>query len=95
MFVYGANDPWSAESFELGKGTRDSFKYVVPGANHLTGIVELDDAEQLDAGNVVRRWAGLPPFKADRRGPSSALGAVIDTALATPLDGLEPFFRRL
>lgn len=95
LFVYGENDPWSAEPFELGRGTTDSFVYTVAGGSHLASIVELDDAAQLEAANTVRRWAGLPPFKADRKAPSSALSPVQDAAFSTPLDGLEPFFRRL
>lgn len=95
MFVYGENDPWTAEPFELGRGTSDSFVYTAHGGSHLAGIVELDDAAQIEAANAVRRWAGLPPFKADRTRASSALGPVQDAAFSTPLDGLEPFLRRL
>ena len=28
LFVYGENDPWSAEKFEPGPGTRDSHWYT-------------------------------------------------------------------
>src|SRR6185503_1175478 len=31
LFVYGGNDPWGAEPFRLGPGTRDSFSYTAVG----------------------------------------------------------------
>jgi PS-10 peptidase S37 len=60
MFVYGENDPWSAEPFRLGPSTRDSFWYVVPGANHGARIAGLPIEQQAEAMTALRRWAGLP-----------------------------------
>jgi hypothetical protein len=60
IFIYGENDPWTAEPFELGPGTRDSAWYMVAGGNHSASIGDLPDAERLEATNRVRRWAGLP-----------------------------------
>ncbi|MEU6796465.1 S28 family serine protease [Nonomuraea wenchangensis] len=56
MFVYGQNDPWSAERFT--PSGRDSYLYVVPGANHGANIASLPDAEQREAVATLRRWAG-------------------------------------
>ncbi len=81
LFIYGENDPWSAEPFELGPGTRDSAWYMVAGGNHASGIGDLPDSDRLDATNRVRRWAGLEPIAAlpeviATAGASSGTGAV-------------------
>lgn len=46
LFVYGGNDPWGSEKFHLGKGARDSYVYVAPGANHGANVAGLVDAER-------------------------------------------------
>ena len=58
MFVYGQNDPTTAEAFERGPGTRDSFWYVVPEANHSARIAGLPSMQREEAMAVIRRWAG-------------------------------------
>lgn len=58
MFVNGERDPWSAEPFELGPGTRDSYRYLVPGANHGAKIEGLPADQRAEAEATVRRWAG-------------------------------------
>ncbi|MFI7341562.1 S28 family serine protease [Streptomyces sp. NPDC050085] len=56
LFVYGQNDPWSAEQFTPSR--RDSYKYVVPGSNHGARISALP-ADQRDAATAtIKRWAG-------------------------------------
>ncbi|MEU4672538.1 S28 family serine protease [Amycolatopsis sp. NPDC023774] len=60
LFVYGSNDPWSAEPFELGYGSRDSYRYFVPGGNHDSTIAQLPAAQAAEATATIRRWAGLP-----------------------------------
>ncbi|MFE1956043.1 S28 family serine protease [Streptomyces sp. NPDC059524] len=56
LFVYGQNDPWSAEQFT--PSAHDSYKYVVPGSNHGARISALP-ADQRDAATAtIRRWAG-------------------------------------
>ncbi|RKT82086.1 PS-10 peptidase S37 [Saccharopolyspora antimicrobica] len=57
MFVNGERDPWSAEPFELGPGTRDSYSYLVPGANHGAKIEGLPADQQAEAEQTLRRWA--------------------------------------
>jgi hypothetical protein len=59
MFVNGQNDPWSAEPFGLGPRTRDSFSYLVPGANHAARIAGLPNGQREQATAVIRRWARL------------------------------------
>ncbi|GLW05712.1 tripeptidyl aminopeptidase [Microtetraspora sp. NBRC 13810] len=57
MFVYGENDPWSAEQFSPSR--RDSHRYVAPGANHGANISRLAEADRAAATATLRRWAGV------------------------------------
>ena len=66
LFVYGENDPWGAEAFELGRGTLDSYWYEAAGANHGATIAALTPAEQAEAMAAVQRWAGLEPPRTAR-----------------------------
>ncbi|MFC0038704.1 S28 family serine protease [Actinomadura rayongensis] len=62
LFLYGQNDPWGAEPFELGAGSRDSAVYVAPGMNHSGRLIAKLPADQRAAATEdVRRWAGLGP----------------------------------
>jgi len=65
MFVYGENDPWSAERFEPGRWTRDTYVYVLPGATHSTTIARLPAEQRAEATAAVLRWAGLPAATGD------------------------------
>ncbi|MBT2488753.1 aminopeptidase [Streptomyces sp. ISL-96] len=56
MFVYGQNDPWSAEQFKPSK--HDSHLYVAPNTNHGALISKLTPAERARAEATVKRWAG-------------------------------------
>lgn len=77
LFIYGENDPWSAEPFEPGPGTHDAAWYTVAGGNHGSAIGDLPDAERLEATNRVRRWAGLHPLGAlPAPPPPDALAAI-------------------
>jgi hypothetical protein len=60
LFVYGGNDPWGAEPFRLGLGTRDSFSFTVPGGNHGADIAKLPEAQRNRATAAVLRWADVP-----------------------------------
>jgi hypothetical protein len=55
MFVYGQNDPWSAERFEPSR--HDSYSYEVPGSNHGARISGLPADEQAEAIATLERWA--------------------------------------
>ena len=59
MFVYGENDPATAEAFRRGPGTHDSFWYIVPDANHGARIGGLPAAQREEARATIRRWAGF------------------------------------
>ncbi|GGF44290.1 tripeptidyl aminopeptidase [Marmoricola endophyticus] len=62
LYVYGSNDPWSAEPFACGKGgaARECERHYVPGGNHGSTIAQLPEAEREHATDLVLRWAGLP-----------------------------------
>ena len=60
LFVYGENDPWSAEKFEPGSGTRDSHWYTVPNGNHGSSIGALPTAERVEATGILQKWMGVP-----------------------------------
>lgn len=67
LYVYGQNDPWSAEPFRLGPGTRDSYIYYVAGGNHGSRINMLPAAEAAAATATIQRWAGVTPTPQLRR----------------------------
>ncbi|WP_030804567.1 S28 family serine protease [Streptomyces sp. NRRL S-337] len=60
MFVNGQYDPWSSEHFEVGKGSRDSYVFTVPGGNHGSNIAKLKDADRTKATAELLAWAGVP-----------------------------------
>ncbi|GAA2382313.1 S28 family serine protease [Dactylosporangium salmoneum] len=70
LFVYGGNDPWGAEPFRLGPGTRDSQWYVAAGANHGANIAKLTPAETATATAAVQRWAGVSAPAASLAAPA-------------------------
>jgi len=59
LFVNGQNDPWSAEPFLLGPGSRDSLSFAVARGTHNSTISRLAPTEKTAATNAVLRWAGL------------------------------------
>ncbi|WP_336215222.1 S28 family serine protease [Nonomuraea sp. LPB2021202275-12-8] len=59
LFIYGENDPWSAERFTPNR--RDSHLYVAPGSNHGANISRLSEADRAAATATLRRWAGAQP----------------------------------
>ncbi|MGW6916812.1 S28 family serine protease [Kitasatospora sp. NPDC054939] len=66
MFVYGQNDPWGAEPFELGWGSEDSYVYTAPKANHGAKIGSLTADESAAATAKLLEWAGLGESDAAR-----------------------------
>ncbi len=67
LFVYGENDPWSAEPFRRGPGTRDSYWYEVAGGNHGANIGQLPAAAQAEATAALQRWTGVAAAAAGAR----------------------------
>ncbi|KUJ69228.1 aminopeptidase [Streptomyces albus subsp. albus] len=61
LFVYGQNDPWGAEQFRLGKGSKDSYVFTVPGGNHGSNVAGLKAAEKEKATAEILEWAGVAP----------------------------------
>jgi len=59
LFVYGENDPWSAEKFEPGVGTRDSHWYTVPNGNHGASIGGLPVPQRTEATQILQKWMGV------------------------------------
>ncbi|MFD4660325.1 S28 family serine protease [Kitasatospora sp. NPDC058444] len=59
MFVNGGADPSVAEPFRLGRGTRDSYLFQVPGGTHAARIAKLPAADAATATATLRRWAGI------------------------------------
>jgi hypothetical protein len=60
MFLYGQNDPWGAEPFRLGHGSKDSYWYEVAGLNHNGRLIGyLPEDERTKATATVQRWAGV------------------------------------
>ncbi|MEV6282473.1 S28 family serine protease [Kribbella sp. NPDC051770] len=59
LFVYGENDPWSAEKFAPGPGTRDSHWYTQPGGNHGSSISGLPAAQRTEATSILQKWMGV------------------------------------
>ncbi|MGW7071250.1 S28 family serine protease [Streptomyces sp. NPDC054855] len=57
MFIYGENDPWSAEKFVPSH--RDSYRYEVPASNHGASIAKLPAPEQTEAIATIKRWADV------------------------------------
>ncbi|GAA2229951.1 MULTISPECIES: S28 family serine protease [Kitasatospora] len=68
IFVYGENDPWGAERFELGRGSWDSYVYTVAGGNHGSKIAGLKADESAAATAKLLAWAGVPSGASLARG---------------------------
>jgi PS-10 peptidase S37 len=59
LFLYGQDDPWSAQPFSLGSGTRDSAVFTIPGGNHVSPYTDLPPAQEKAFVKMLRTWAGL------------------------------------
>lgn len=55
MFVYGQNDPWSAEKFKPSR--HDAYLYVAPNSNHSAVVAKLTPEDRAAAEATIRRWA--------------------------------------
>jgi hypothetical protein len=90
LFVYGENDPWSAERFTPSR--HDSHLYVAPGSNHGANISRLNPSDAASATATLRRWAGLPPTATTTQrsstpspvSPSPAAPSLVSPSLADP-----------
>jgi hypothetical protein len=60
LFVYGQNDPWGAERFRVGKGSKDSYVFTAPGLNHGANVAGLVGDQKALATARILQWAGVP-----------------------------------
>ncbi|MFE6712296.1 aminopeptidase [Streptomyces sp. NPDC057695] len=93
LFVYGGNDPWGSEKFHLGKGARDSYVYVAPGANHGANVEGLVEAERNKATARILAWAGVPAPAVRAAQPLARFDTRLDRKVdedATKEHGLRP-----
>lgn len=76
LFLYGGDDPWSAEPFRCGSGgaERQCRRLVVPGATHGVSLGQLPPKQRQAVTARLFRWAGLDPATA-RSVPRHAAGA--------------------
>lgn len=81
MYVYGQNDPWGAERFAPGKGSRDSYVYTQPGGNHGSNVAGLVADESAAATATILRWAGVAPAAVTADPAKAAPLAKYDTKL--------------
>jgi len=70
LFIYGENDPWSAEPFQLGATTRDSAVLWVPNGARCAFLSDLQAPDAQRAVTVLRSWAGV---RTDRSASTTAL----------------------
>ncbi|WP_158623804.1 S28 family serine protease [Corallococcus llansteffanensis] len=59
LFIYGENDPWSTNAFEVSR-RNDSYRFFAPNGNHGSSIFDLPEAEQTLALERLSTWAGVP-----------------------------------
>jgi len=59
LFLYGQDDPWSAERFSVGSGARDSAIFTIAGGNHVSPYTDLPPAQREVFVSTLRRWAGV------------------------------------
>lgn len=85
MFLYGENDPWGAEPFRLGRGTKDSLWYEVAGLNHSGRLIgRLPAAQQAEATTALRRWAGVGDTATLRRRGTRSIDRFDELAVRRP-----------
>jgi hypothetical protein len=58
LFLYGENDPWSANAYEV-REQNDSFRFFVPAGNHGSYLYMLPVAEQTLALDKLEQWMGV------------------------------------
>lgn len=83
LFVYGTNDPWGAEPFRVGNGTRDAHVFWAPGQNHGASIATLTEKDRTAATRALLKWAGVAPASGDRPKRKTAYDAKLDRPVQT------------
>lgn len=77
LFIYGANDPWSASAFEINPGN-DSYRLFVTGASgdHLASIFDLAEGDFTFALERLSMWLGQSDLEVVRQRAHSAPGQI-------------------
>lgn len=78
LFVYGQNDPWGAERFAVGKGSKDSYVFTAPGLNHGANVAGLTADQKALATARILAWAGVPATTAAQAKPLASYDARLD-----------------
>ncbi|MEU0965476.1 S28 family serine protease [Streptomyces sp. NPDC005917] len=78
LFVYGQNDPWGAERFRVGKGSKDAYVFTAPGLNHGANVAGLVPDEKSLATARILDWAGLPAATVTAAKPLAKYDAKLD-----------------
>ncbi|WP_370290121.1 S28 family serine protease [Nocardioides sp.] len=92
LYVYGGNDPWSAEAFDCGRRAerRECSVHVVAGGTHGARIAQLPEAERSAVIARIQRWAGLGSTDAAVRATAGDARPVRRAALDRAPDYLRP-----
>ena len=78
LFVYGQNDPWGAERFAVGKGSKDSYVFTAPGLNHGANVAGLAADQKALATARILAWAGVPATTTAQAKPLASYDAKLD-----------------
>ncbi|MFG2782551.1 S28 family serine protease [Streptomyces prunicolor] len=78
LFVYGQNDPWGAERFAVGKGSKDSYVFTAPGLNHGANVAALTADQKALATARILAWAGVPATTTAQAKPLAPYDAKLD-----------------
>nr|WSY54742.1 aminopeptidase [Streptomyces sp. NBC_00886] len=78
LFVYGQNDPWGAERFAVGKGSKDSYVFTAPGLNHGANVAALTADQKALATARILAWAGVPAPTTAQARPLAPYDAKLD-----------------
>ena len=67
LFIYGANDPWSATAFDV-EAANDSYRFFVNGGDHSSAIHHLPAAKRIFVLTRLRKWLGISDLDTVRLG---------------------------
>ncbi|MFI6564684.1 S28 family serine protease [Streptomyces sp. NPDC050534] len=90
LFVYGSNDPWGAERFGVGKGSKDAYVFTAPGMNHGANVAGLVAGQKALATARILDWAGVPAATAAQAKPLAKFDSRLDVRDAERDPALRP-----
>jgi hypothetical protein len=90
LFVYGQNDPWGAERFAVGKGSKDSYVFTAPGLNHGANVAGLTADQKTLATARILAWAGVPAPTTAQAKPLASYDATLDRPVLEREPALRP-----